>query len=426
MIDAYTIGVRLALSDEISAGLKTVRRELVALDRAVTVSGAGLRALGQIGGEIGSQARAGAEASGAGRARPARPTAPAANRGGGVPAAQSAAAEPVRRPRTGPESAGFPLEMAMSLARRIVGVGRGGPPVLPPASPRSVTVTAASTVGYRAATTPAAQRPTTNPRPASVDDHPAPARRSIVAPEQSRPASRSGPGPNLLVCTAPHRAPDPRSIREAAGAPRTAAPGSAQPARRGAPVASENFAALARRLLTGRMLSVPAVAAQMPAMRVASQPPPGSHLTAGTRRLGNGPVQRPILPHARDRSRDERGAAPQPAADTRPKAPSAHGRQPAWLGRPLLAAASTQPRAPSLTRPTAPGPMRRHQAPALPRSDPDSAPASRANAGDIVLDGVRFGRLMAERLARHLDRPRAGFTGTDPRATPTWPGASIG
>jgi len=426
MIDAYTIGVRLALSDEISAGLKTVRRELATLDRAVTVSGAGLRALGEIGAEIGPQARAGADASGAGRARPVRPTAPAASRGGAAPAAQLAAAEPVRRLRADPESAGFPLETAMSLARRIVGVGRGGPPVRLPALRGAVTATAASAVEYRAATTSVAQRPTPKPRPASVGDHPASTRRSIVAPERPRPASRSGPGPNLPVSAAPHRAPDPRSIREAAGAPRTAAPGSAQPARRWASVAPENFAALARRLLAGRTLPVAAMAAQMPAVRVVSQPPPGSQSAERTRRIGNDLVQRPILPHAWDRSQDERGAAPRPAADARPNAPSAPGRQPAWMGRPLSAAALAQPRAPSLTRPIAAGPMRRHQAPAPPGSDPDSAPASRANGGDIVLDGVRFGRLMAERLARHLDRPRAGFTGTDPRATPTWPGASIG
>lgn len=426
MIDAYTIGVRLALSDEISAGLKTVRRELVALDRAVTVSGAGLRALGQIGAEIGPRARAGVEASGAGRVWPVRPTAPAAGRGDVVPAAQSAVTEPMRRLRTDPASAGFPLETAMSLARRIVGAGRSGPPVLPLAPRGAAIATAASAVGQRAATTPVAQRPTPKPRPVSVGDHPASTRRSIVAPERPRPVSKSGPGPNLPVSAAPHRASDPRFIREVAGAQRTAAPDSAQPARRGAPVAPENFAALARRLLAGRVLSVPAVAVQTPAGRLASQPPPGSQSVAGTCRLGDGFVQRPILSHARDRSRDDRGAAPRPAADARPNAPSTPGRQPAWMGQPLSAAASAQPRAPSLTRSTAAGPMRRHQAPALPGSDPDSAPASRANGGDIVLDGVRFGRLMAERLARHLDRPRAGFTGTDPRATPTWPGASIG
>lgn len=426
MIDAYTIGVRLALNDEISAGLKTVRRELVALDRAVTVSGAGLRALGQIGAEIGPQPYAGVEASGAGRPRPARPTAPAAARGGVVPAAQSAAAEPMRRLRTDPASAGFSLETAMSLARRIVGAGRAGPPVLPPAPRGPVTAMAASAVGHRAATTPVAQRPTPKPRPVSVGDHPAPARRAIVAPERPRPASRSAPGPTLPVSATPHRAPDPGSIREAAGPQRTAAPGSAQLARRGAPVAPENFAALARRLLAGRTLSVPAMAAQTPAVRLPSQPPPGSQSAAATRRLGNGLVKRPVLLHGWDRSRGERGAAPRPAPDARPNAPSAPGRQPAWMGRPLLAATSAQPRAPSVTRPTAPGPMRLHQAPALPGSNPDSAPASRTNGGDIVLDGVRFGRLMAERLARHLDRPRVGFTGMDPRTTPTWPGASIG
>ncbi len=426
MIDAYTIGVRLALSDEISAGLKTVRRELVGLDRAVTVSGAGLRALGQIGVEIGPQARAGVEASGTGRARPARPTAPAAVRGGTVPAATAAAAEPMRRPRANPASAGFPLETAMSLARRIVGTGRGAPPMLPPPPRVAVTAMAVSAAGHRAMTTPVAQRPTSKPQPVSLGAHPAPTTRSNTAAERPRPMSRSGPGPGVPGFAGPRHAPEPSATREAARGPRTNAPGGAQPARRGAPVAPENFAALARRLLAGGALSVPAMAPQTPAVRLAAQPAPGSQSAAVTRRLGNGLVQRPILPRAWDRSRDERGVAPRPAADARPNAPSAPGRQPAGMGRPLLATALAQPRAPSLGRPTASGPMRRHQAPAPPGSDPDSAPASRANGGEIVLDGVRFGRLMAERLARHLDRPRAGFTGMDPRATPTWPGVSIG
>jgi hypothetical protein len=53
-------------------------------------------------------------------------------------------------------------------------------------------------------------------------------------------------------------------------------------------------------------------------------------------------------------------------------------------------------------------------------------PSHTSGGGEILLDGARFGRLIADRLERHLDRPHAGFTGMDPRITPTWPGASVG
>ena len=46
--------------------------------------------------------------------------------------------------------------------------------------------------------------------------------------------------------------------------------------------------------------------------------------------------------------------------------------------------------------------------------------------GELVLDGARFGRLICDRLVRHIDHPRSGLTGADPRLTPTWPGAAWG
>jgi hypothetical protein len=51
---------------------------------------------------------------------------------------------------------------------------------------------------------------------------------------------------------------------------------------------------------------------------------------------------------------------------------------------------------------------------------------SGASAGELVLDGARFSRLISDRLARHIDHPRSGVTGADPRLTPTWPGAAWG
>ena len=47
MIDAYTIGITLALNNGVSEGVAAIRRDLEALDRAVDASAAGLAHLRQ-------------------------------------------------------------------------------------------------------------------------------------------------------------------------------------------------------------------------------------------------------------------------------------------------------------------------------------------------------------------------------------------
>jgi len=94
--------------------------------------------------------------------------------------------------------------------------------------------------------------------------------------------------------------------------------------------------------------------------------------------------------------------------------------------RQVMKPTSQKFRAPRPTRTATPGAIRGQPPFRSVGPEPDQAPARQAAGGEIILDGVRFGRLVAERLTGHLDRPRAGFTGVDPRATPTWPGASIG
>ncbi len=66
MIDAYEIGIELALQDGVSAGLQVVTRELAAIDAAVAASNAGLVALTRT-------AAAAAAASGGAVARAAKP-----------------------------------------------------------------------------------------------------------------------------------------------------------------------------------------------------------------------------------------------------------------------------------------------------------------------------------------------------------------
>lgn len=52
MIDAYTIGITLALDDGISAGIAAVRRDLLALDRVIGNTAAGLLALRRLGQQV--------------------------------------------------------------------------------------------------------------------------------------------------------------------------------------------------------------------------------------------------------------------------------------------------------------------------------------------------------------------------------------
>ena len=426
MIDAYTIGIRLALSDEVSAGLKTVQRELVALDRSVAVSGAGLRALGQFGGDIGPQLRTAVNTHDARRGRTARPTAPVGPRGGAPATAPTAAAEPVRRPRADPASAGFPLTTALSLARRMAGTGFAGLRAVPSMSRAASGVMAAAGAPNRAMARLAPSQPTPTPRPVLAADRLLPIRRVTLAPERPQPTPRAGSDrrPPAPLPAAPRHiaAAGPRplgALSPTTGPRRTAASGNAEPTWRGAPVMERDLAALADRLLAGRT-SAPAAAASLgePTRRPGSAPLQASASAGAPRRTEKASAPPLILPRRAETTRDV------PAAQSRWNAPSPSGTPRTSLLRPLRAAAPTQPRAPRLGHPSAAAPLRRHSAPTPHRSEPDGASANRAAGGEIILDGVRFGRLLADRLARHLDRPRAGFTGTDPRATPTWPGVS--
>jgi len=427
MIDAYTIGVRLALHDEISAGLKTVRRELVALDRAVTASGAGLRALGQIGTEIGPRARAGLEAGGAGRIRPTAP-APTRQAGGAMP--RPAAAGPERQRLVTPATNGISLATALSLARRLGGPAPAGMPAVPTMIRLAVPASAASAAGHRHITRPEVSQPAPRQRAHPAADHrPEPARHGAVP---DRPGSDVAPRGRASGPAAPDAA-TPRSILTAhrdSATPRAGGPGhpgdhnGTAPARRGMQVTAQDLAALARRLSVGR----PVATGAQPANRLAVNVPSSVHPTlpaAAARRADQGPALQPRTPHARINPLHMQAAAPRPMGEAGTGAPPVSAGQSGPI-RQVMKPTSQKFRAPRPTRTATPGAIRGQPPFRSVGPEPDQAPARQAAGGEIILDGVRFGRLVAERLTGHLDRPRAGFTGVDPRATPTWPGASIG
>lgn len=59
-------------------------------------------------------------------------------------------------------------------------------------------------------------------------------------------------------------------------------------------------------------------------------------------------------------------------------------------------------------------------------SGPSRSRAASPPHGEIILDGARLGRWIADRLARAVDRPQSGITGFDPRVSPLYAGAPNG
>ena len=73
----------------------------------------------------------------------------------------------------------------------------------------------------------------------------------------------------------------------------------------------------------------------------------------------------------------------------------------------------------------------RTEPPALPANSPGLSqmplnPTTGSPHGEIILDSVRLGRWMSDRLARAISRPGSGTTAFDPRISATYPGAPNG
>jgi hypothetical protein len=433
MIDAYTIGVRLTLSDEVSAGLKTVRRELIALDRAVVGSAAGLRALGRIGAEIGARTRTGVGTRDQGPRRQARPTAPTGGRAVAPAAVRSVAAQPSRRAPTAPSAATMPLASALLLARRILGMGRGITAQPPRPEPTAAASLAAAATGHRAIAMAAPPRPAPSSSPALPPDRRAAARPGTAPSGQMRASPR--PARDLVSSASA-----PAAVRrsgatssgsagvpiDSAAARRAIAPRAGTQTRSGKSSAAGEFAALAERVLAGGRPRLAGPVPQRAIHQLVAPPAATPPLRQAGQRSGSGRTDQALLRPVGTGLRSPATARSRAAGDARPNALTGWDRTPRSLLRPSAPPGPLKSRAPSLVRAPGVGRTRRDPAALPSRPLPDTVAASEANSGEIVLDGARFGKLVADRLARHLDRPRAAFTEMDPRATPSWPGATIG
>ncbi len=377
MIDAYEIGIRLALENGVSEGLAKVRQDLAMLDQAVAATARGLAQLHAVAG--GAVSGAGAELPRmAAAVRPATSGATASTSGGEAALAPAAAASRViERERATPVTAAAAPAVTVVVPDRVV------PGAMPASMPASPSVAPAAATGVTAGGAARGSRDTPTPRvqvapPAVV----------VQAPAPGPLAGATAPAPSRLtrVTTAePARmAPERPQSGVVGAAPRVGA-AALEAGRRGdAPrvreLPSPELAALGHAMLRTRREESAAEAGRRERVTLrTSEVPEVARRAVPLRATARQEVQR------------------RPAAPTSWSPPAS----------PMVAAAA----APSST---IPDDGQRAQAQSVPLH------------GDVFLDGVLMGRWMSEHMTREADRPPSGPTGFDARRSPAWPGATVG
>lgn len=369
MIDAYTIGIKLALEDGVSAGIAAIRQDLATLDRAIASTAAGLMALRRLGQQVSLVTRDDAQ--------PAPASVPSAR-------PKRAAVEPTPlMASTADRSLSNPIPDAPDL-RIFPDIDLQAAPRSSDLQPPRLLTNQPPTAGILA---PVAPPP--NPHPTTLPDRSRPRSASEFAPAQAPVLARidagppSGQSPVIQVPAALNtlaQAPTPAiSIGPAAGPARlnSAAPRRDSPAapriQPPAPRAWSDYAASThdRSDAAGSPRTPPDHSARVPS-RVGHAPP---------------------------------AAEPAPRPTHKPASPDVAPRR-AWADpAPRNAGSDDGGAAPSRT---------------APRGRDEAQPAG--FSGDIVMEGARLGRWMTDVLTRMTERPPSGSTGVDPRSTPGWPG----
>lgn len=379
MIDAYEIGIRLALENGVSEGLAVIRRDLSALDAAIAHSAAGLTALQQLAAGV---LTPGLPAAKPPTPPPARPPAP------NVPPAEPAPRPaPVKtEPSTAPvraESEGVPIRFEAPV-RPSASYGPAQPEI--PAAP--------------------VPRPMSRAQPAE----PAPSRPVVPRVElTASPVSAPPVQPATIVPAAPLKAataaPAPTRLMTSPAESVSRSPLTSPPSKRSAP-------SLPPATNTLRTIVPPPSPAtgRLPRTRELVQ-------TAQTPAAASFPAIAPAL-----NAPPGRLAPTAPPPTVRPSAP-----QPSNPPTPPILRFAAQPPALAMAprQPSLPGaPARRTEQDRF-TTPQRNTPASR-DGGDIYLEGSVIGRWLADSLARAASRPASGSTGFDPRLSPVWPGPSIG
>ena len=408
MLEAYEIGISLALQDGVSDGIALIRRDLAALDRAIAATSQSLTRL---------QVQAGT---------PSPVHVPSATQP--KPMVQAASSPAVPEQQALPATPKDPVHPPMSNQPR------PDAPVLDIRSPISGRPTSAME--------PSIQNPPQRPQPAisvvstsSLRSSPSattPQQLSTEAPPassqlQANPVAPQGPA-KLAPPSAPAGPSVPAAVQivsKVAADPPTA---SRQPpvaaampllATRPPDVAVPLLAAPPPRAARALLVTPgsPAAPARLPpAVPHLQQPspvPPPRH---------TGHSQHVASHHAQAPSRRDSPVepAPRPRADS-PVHTGHHAAVP--QAQPSTSARAAAPAGQSVLAPTsAPQPTRTSS------FAPPPTPSEQTITlqGDIILDGARLGRWMTSSLARQAARPPAGPTGPDPRQTPLWSGQAQG
>ncbi len=374
MIDAYTIGIRLALTDDVSAGVARMHGSLAGLNRATRATELRISSLSDL-------TRRGMEAAEAGARRLGRGgmaswMAPRRSRGSAEPGSPPAsppvgAARAARLLGRSTGSSGRRDRLGAAGAWGPIGDRRGGPTGGDHETRRS------GTVQRR---TPAI--PNASKRERAV-------RSGLYAPVQSDRLVPKGtperlqPSPRLKLRIAPHLELG-RSLKRA----RLAAPAGRNSERGSAPrsvdtgirAAAAARANLAKPMPAGRRARRPAMASVV-SVRVRPTPAVAAGMRSRPNTAGPGSVS--------------------PVRAT-------------WPSR-SMAPGATLPRQRPTTMPATTVP---------PAADP--VPPAVPMEAELILDGVRFGRLVADLVARELNHPHAGYSRPDPRISPIWPGPAVG
>ncbi len=376
MLEAYEIGISLALQDGVSAGIASIRRDLDTLDRAIAATSQNLARLQT---QAGSAAAVHAPA-------PVRTPSIQSTESPALPKpAQAAITKPVR-PLPEPSLA-RPVPPAQATRQYTTSA-----PARVPEPQEAAVPPAAAGLAFPAVAAPPPARPLPQPvlssAVASAPVPPAPARPIPLMERPTLPAASAALAAPLPIA-APTRGRDPPTRSVAPPAPLHSFPSSTP----GSPAA----------------------------------PPPSTGPSSAPR----GPAS--IARQAEFQRQEARPAMPRPAVP-----PASPAYRPPSPGAPVQTAGPRPSRAVSVpSTPSAPS-VPRSAAPAFAPSaapptgqqgsfaPPPPAPAPITMQGDIVLDGARVGRWMASNLARQAARPPAGPTGPDPRQTPLWSGQAQG
>jgi hypothetical protein len=419
MIDAYTIGITLALNNGVSDGIAAIRRDLAALDRAVRVSEAGLVRLRQTA----DNAVAGAAADVARlidisrRAALALPR-PHVEPSPVLPLPAEPAPQISRSIDPGPPSSTQTSPpVPEQLPRNTVEPSASSPVPTPP-EPTSPALSKPPVVAPAATPVPQLPAPIPGPVPPSaaasrarerIDHSVAPTRPIIVAPPEKALSVPSETDSASVLPAAPVPPEKPRSEHGSASVPGQNSQEQLKPER-------IDYTALVRAIAPAPIVSPGSNAALAPTQEpvAGAKAPLTPGVVAG---LPDAPELR--TPAAPSDPPWSRATMPEPvrAEPEGRRLPPDSSRMPSQVG--AISQSSPAPLETSAPRPATAAVMP-SSAPRKPR------PSLRPTSANIFLEGAPLGRWIDQHLSRAATRPPSGITGFDPRLTPVWPGAPIG